>query len=340
MPILRRMLATALVVMLAGPAVAGLEICNGTDARHSVAIGYKDGDNWISRGWWNIDPGECTTPIGDDLRNRYYYFRAEAAGYDFDDENYAFCTDPSAFRIIGDEDCKARGYSREMFRRIDTGPKAKSFSVTFHADHASPAPAPERAHDPAGPSDPGTWGEPYFSATALFQDCVSETEAPFCTFHADGTKFYVYRDGRTPDYIFSVLEGFWPGTPIEVAGDLEAIHDRTADIVLRSATPREWNRWDSILDQLQGSWYSTLDPNSQFNIIGSELENTYDGAWTGLEYLSLTGYCDHFEGGEYLMRMDEESGDVQCYSIEDLEPFRMVLMYLPRANFHEFRKLD
>ena len=51
-------LAAALLVA-AGAARAELKICNGTDARHSVAVGYKDGANWVSEGWWNIDPGDC-----------------------------------------------------------------------------------------------------------------------------------------------------------------------------------------------------------------------------------------------------------------------------------------
>lgn len=349
-----------LFMLAAGPAWAGLEICNKTGARHSVAVGYKDGDVWTSEGWWNLDPGKCATPLKADLRYRYYYFRAINTGRTFQDENYVFCTDSGAFTIEGDKDCADRGYRRSTFRRIDTGEDTKVFSFAFDDTmsvekaaqaepeapakaepeiqaEAPPAPAPDPKPDS---SAPGTWGEPYFSATAVFQDCLIETEVPFCTFHADGTKFFVYEDGRSSSYVFRFFESLWPGTPIEVEGDLEAIYDRTADVVLRSALPRTWTRWDTILDKLQGAWYSVSDPNSQFTIIGSELHNTYDGAYGGLEYLSLSSYCDGYEGGEYFVRMDEESGDQLCYSIEELEPFYMLLMYLPRANFHEYRKLD
>lgn len=333
----------------AGPAFAGLEICNGTDQRHSIAIGYKQGEGWASEGWWRIEPGACATPIKGDLTHRYYYFRATHADRTFADENYMFCTDSAVFTISGDSDCAARGYARTGFRRIDTGISARSHSFTFDASmsrRVTPQPAPKAeapkpaAPQPAAPqaNQPGQWGEPYYSADAVFQDCVTETEAPFCTFHADGTKFFVYRDGRTPDYIFASLSNHWPGTPIEVEGDLEAIYDRTADVVLRSAVPRAWKRWDSILDQLQGGWYNTGNPEEIFTILGSEL--TYDGGSASREYLSLSSYCDGAEGGEFLVRTEEETGEQYCYGIEALEQFRLVLMYLPRANFHEYRKLD
>ena len=120
---------------------AGLTFCNETAVTQTVAIGHKDGDNWISRGWWNIKPGDCATPVGEDLRYRYYYYRAEATGRTFSDENYVFCTQRSAFAITGDENCQDRGYERSKFRRIDTGEKNTSFTLTLVEPKSSPNPA-------------------------------------------------------------------------------------------------------------------------------------------------------------------------------------------------------
>jgi len=330
--------------LIAGPAIADLKLCNDSSVRQSVAVGYKSGDQWVSEGWWNTDPGKCTTVISGDLKYRFYYYRLLAKGRKFEDEGYGFCTQTAAFTIEGDKNCSDRGYSYGGFRQIDAG-GARDFSFSFSdavsvmkpAEAEPPAPKVEAA----APADgPGTWGEPYSSSTALFQDCVSETEAPFCTFHADGTKFFVYDDGRTPGWVLKSMRTYLPGTPIEVRGDLEAIHDRTADVVLRHVLPRSFNSWDSTLTKLQGTWYSVDDPNSQFNIIGSELENIYDGGFGAREYLSMRDRCEHFGSGNILVRMDEESGDVMCYTIEELGSYEMLLMYLPRANFHEYRKLD
>lgn len=320
-------------------ALADLKLCNNTSARHSVAVGYKSGEQWVSEGWWNLDPGDCRTPIKGDLKYRKYYYRAQSNDRDFLDENYVFCTQGSAFTIEGDKDCEARGYRKSRFREIDTGKSVDfvfSFSDAVSVEKAAAAPAPA----PAPEEEIGKWGEPYASGTAIFQDCVSETEAPFCTFHADGTKFFVYDDERTPGAVMSALRTHLPGDPIEVRGDLADIYDRTADVVLRSVQARAPNRWDETLRQLQGQWYSVNDPNSQFTVIGSELENTYDGKYGGLEYLDMRDTCEHFDGGNILARTEEETGDVLCYSIEELGAFNLTLMYLPAANFLDYRKLD
>ena len=63
--------AAALALVGVSPAWAGLEICNDTSAAHSVAIGYKSNDQWVSEGWWTIPANECRSPIGTDLASRY-----------------------------------------------------------------------------------------------------------------------------------------------------------------------------------------------------------------------------------------------------------------------------
>ncbi len=335
------------LILLPVPALAELEICNRTDTTHSVAVGYNTDKGWTSAGWWNIDPGQCKTPLIGDLEYQTYYYLAEADGRAFDDEGYTFCTRRSRFTIVGDEDCAARGFTESLFRSVFTGETGVDFSLSFDDSISRPeaiskkltpnsAPEPDNRTD----SGPGTWGDPYGSDSAIFQGCVSDTEEPFCSFHADGAKFSVYDDGRTPEAVMRALRGYLPGDPIAVRGDLEAVYDRTADIVLRQVGPRASTRWDGILQRLQGSWYARDDPNAQFNIIGAELENIYDGAYGPREYLSMRGSCETYEGGEYLVRRDAETGDVLCYTIEALDGFNLTLLYLPGARFLEYRRLD
>ena len=64
----------------------------------------------MSEGWWNIKAGDCSTPIGGDLKNRFYYYLAKSKGWSFEDENFRFCTTSKAFTINGDEECTGRGY--------------------------------------------------------------------------------------------------------------------------------------------------------------------------------------------------------------------------------------
>ncbi|KUP90949.1 hypothetical protein TRIHO_42100 [Tritonibacter horizontis] len=187
---------------------------------------------------------------------------------------------------------------------------------------------------------PGTYGDPYAEA-ATFQQCLSEGDASYCSFHSSGTKFFVYDDGRTPGHVFSTLRELWPGAPITVEGDLEAIYDRTADVVLRSAIPRPWTEADTLLERMQGTWYAVDDPAERFNILGAERESSYDDAYISLEYLSVRDQCDDFAGaGPYLYARDEETGDDFCYVIDSVGDYRMTLMYLPDGHFLEYRNLD
>ena len=61
---------SGLMVFLAAPAFADFEICNETASKAFASIGYKDGDDWVSEGWWTIQPGDCSIPVVGDLENR------------------------------------------------------------------------------------------------------------------------------------------------------------------------------------------------------------------------------------------------------------------------------
>ena len=340
-----RLMRCAAMIMAGLPAIAdaGLEICNDTDARQTVAVGYKSGDDWMSEGWWNLDPGACDVVIGGDLENRYYYLLAQSRGWTFADENIHFCTTPDAFTITGDTDCEGRGYRTGKFAKIDTGKTALHYVVQLAAflRRDRPDPARETAKAAAPSAEAGErYGDPYQSDTARFQDCVFETEAPFCTFHDNGTKFFVHDDGRTPSGVIRAMQGYLPGTPVDLHGDLIAIYDRTADIVLRRILPRPYNRQDAVLEKLQGQWYAVDDPASTFTVLGSERETVYDGAWSGLDYLGVATSCDRFDSGEYLIARGEESGETFCYGIESISDRELSLMFLPVGNYLDYRKLD
>lgn len=356
MRILRRAALAGLVSLVPVAGVAGLEICNDTDVRQTVAIGYKADGEWVSEGWWNINADACSTPIKGDLKSRFYYYLSKASGWTFEDENIVFCTTSKVFTITGDENCEGRGYDKGRFRKIDTGKTAKHYTQHLAAfshpkapaskasEPKTPAPQAEAAPQPAPfhGAAPGTYGEPYADAV-IFQECFAPQGEgiAYCAFHASGTKFFVYDDGRTPPFVFAALRALNPGTPLQVEGDLESIYDITADVVLRDVTVRPWSDLVGQLELLQGQWYAMDDPNAQFTVLGAERTNTYGGAFTGLEYLSVQTWCDSYQGADYyLSARDEETGEYYCYSIEHIGERDMTLMYLPGGNFLDYIRLD
>ena len=119
------------LVMMASAAQAELRICNETNHVQSISIGYNGDHGWTSEGWWNINPHDCTNVVQGDLKQRYYYLRAEVEGGPFTGEGYFFCTTPSEYTIYGDTNCRGRGYDREDFVEIDTGTTSTRFRYTL-----------------------------------------------------------------------------------------------------------------------------------------------------------------------------------------------------------------
>jgi uncharacterized membrane protein len=114
-------LATA-APLAATPAAADFRICNLTKSRIGIALGYKDGEEWATEGWWNIAAGNCETPLRGNLAARFYYIYA--VDYDRGGEwsGQAFmCTRDKEFTIRGTGNCLARGYERTGFFEVDTG---------------------------------------------------------------------------------------------------------------------------------------------------------------------------------------------------------------------------
>lgn len=125
-----RITAAAIVMALyfaigANPAAADLKLCNNTGNKVGVALGYNDTKQWVSEGWWNINPDSCATLLKGDLIARYYYIYA----VDYDDAGSwggksPLCTQDKLFVIPGHANCEDRGFKKTGFREIDTHEEA------------------------------------------------------------------------------------------------------------------------------------------------------------------------------------------------------------------------
>lgn len=112
------------------PAMAEFEVCNKSGEHISVAIAYHDQDagNWVSRGWWNIDDGECKTPVGGDLKDRYYYLYGDGDEHFWKGSN-SFCVDNSNAFTLNEADTTC-DYDMVNFFEVDTG-DLDSYTYTF-----------------------------------------------------------------------------------------------------------------------------------------------------------------------------------------------------------------
>lgn len=137
----RSALLAALLALAPGAAWADLRMCNTTGSRIGVSIGYRDGQGWITEGWWNLAPRACETLLRGTLAARFYY--VHAVDYDKGGEwtgKSVMCTRNKEFTIRGIEDCLARGYERAGFFEVDTG-EQKSWTIQL-TDNTGAAPRP------------------------------------------------------------------------------------------------------------------------------------------------------------------------------------------------------
>ncbi|RAI03751.1 hypothetical protein DLJ53_04540 [Acuticoccus sediminis] len=103
-------------------ASAELRLCNKTPVQVGIAIGYRNNEEWVSEGWWNLDAESCQVVVDGPLPSRYYYLYA----LDYEEGGAwggtAFmCTSDKEFTIQGTNNCVARGYERRGFVEVDTG---------------------------------------------------------------------------------------------------------------------------------------------------------------------------------------------------------------------------
>lgn len=125
---LRRIFLTCVITLfLPLAATAELRLCNEAPFQVSTAVGYLENGQWHSRGWYNIDPGQCAVAIGGALTNRYYYVHGHSTSRHVWGDNYWFCTRNAMFTISGTADCVARGYESTKFYSVDTA-NAQSYT--------------------------------------------------------------------------------------------------------------------------------------------------------------------------------------------------------------------
>lgn len=353
MRVKRVALAGVVAAWAGGPALAGLEICNGTDLRQSVAVGHMVEGEWTSEGWWNLDPGQCATPVGGDLANRYYYYRAEARGVAFADEGVFFCTDDGAFTIAGQGDCGARGYARAGFRKIDTGPRATRFTLTLEAA-AAPGPEP-RAGEESSPATEGaeagpeTWttglvqglhGAPFYEV-AQFQGCGAFEEARYCAFHAAGWKWFAYYGGPVGDGFLDRLATLPVGMTVEIEGDIVSHGDISVEMALTRVTLRpDGFPFRRDYEALQGVWISVDDPLYRVEFAGSEVFESHGAGGADHYFWRFADGCDAAppEVDFVLLKTAPETRETFCYLPDVITGARLEMFHAGRGNLLRFRR--
>ncbi|WP_395690013.1 DUF1036 domain-containing protein [Aestuariivirga sp.] len=129
-----------MMCMMSLSAHADLKLCNNTQSRVGVAIGYKDKEGWATEGWWMVAPQKCMNLLKGKLAARYYYVFATDydKGGSWGGKSF-MCTREKVFTIRGIEDCEARGYNKTGFFEVDTG-EEEDWTISLSGDKTTQGP--------------------------------------------------------------------------------------------------------------------------------------------------------------------------------------------------------
>lgn len=111
-------------------APAGYSICNDSDGDIWAALGLKQGNDWLSRGWWHVAPAACAEAITAPLSADKIYLLAERSGRSLlVTGTDKFCITDIEFETHGRDKCANRGLVEAGFAATNTK------GVTGYAAH-------------------------------------------------------------------------------------------------------------------------------------------------------------------------------------------------------------
>lgn len=95
---------------------SGYRICNEGSAEIWAALGVRQGNDYVSRGWWDIAAGRCVMAIMAALdRGAVYLYASKQGNNHLVSGPAGFCISNAAFELHGRERCAARGLSAAGF---------------------------------------------------------------------------------------------------------------------------------------------------------------------------------------------------------------------------------
>lgn len=99
---------------------AGLRICNDADLPLAAAVSRAEGEAYVTRGWWRVEPGACAKPLAERLTAGETFVHARLIEADrmlpLAVAPEMFCVAPGRFSTELREACAATGFELAGFR--------------------------------------------------------------------------------------------------------------------------------------------------------------------------------------------------------------------------------
>ncbi len=317
-------------LLLPTAAVAEFNVCNNTPQSQFVALAHNADGDWVAQGWWEITAGDCAELVSGDLTSRFFYIRLRAEAEAFLHNSVKFCVADDSFDISDATNCarQAALYPAD-FARVEVRHGADAHSVEL-SDFLR-----------AVPDDDS--GQSRKKMDAVFQNCrdISGSKGQVCSFVGEGQEILVRANSDTASQVLARLEVLRPGERvILVSKSIEQgrgpIEIELSDLQKRPPGPEQ-----EILQAIQGTWVSVSDPNDSFTVYGATRQNSYLGAETGQEFLSISARCLDYEfDGLALHSWSKDDSQGLCYLIEHAQVGVLKLRFLPSGRRLSYRRAD
>ena len=140
LPFIAAASALFLTFAAASPAQAQLTLCNRTSYRMDVALGLEKRANVETRGWFQIDPGQCRQVIDSALDADMVYVHArtpEVYGSSPlpQNGNASFCIRATDFQIADGRSCPLSQQARFTPAKPSDSPKGPTINLAEEADY-------------------------------------------------------------------------------------------------------------------------------------------------------------------------------------------------------------
>lgn len=163
----------------------------------------------------------------------------------------------------------------------------------------------------------GSQGEA-FDDVALVQECIFETEEPFCVLMSRGFTYYASADTKTQRYVLEAIGSLNVNDAVKLEGDIVSMGDMSAEVAIYAA------RHDPTLDvfaetraMLQGPWVAAADTRYQSYVMGVVVEDSIDGEVQSEYIMQLANTCDAAQGqGPVMIAHENPWDEPMCFVLD------------------------
>lgn len=121
LPALCAMAITLVLMVSVSPSCARLTVCNHSWEPVSVALAYPSNTTWFTKGWWVIDPMQCSCVMTEPLTHDYYYLYASSSIEEWSGDS-TFCIAADRRFHMRNTGASVGAMPRHGFRKIVTRP--------------------------------------------------------------------------------------------------------------------------------------------------------------------------------------------------------------------------